>query len=184
MPGSLERVRRCPLCPAVLIGIVYSKYRCTARLIWHQHRPCFTHFPLLNYLGGIFCSIANLPNFLEQKEKNKYFRSNGVNLVNDCNQQKINETQGWEAGRVVSSLYNSYFVGDLGTSWETSRDICNQGKGRNGENYLVDRKKMEKFREPTVICHKENICRSKRRKIFSFSDDICIFTLSHRIGKE
>ena len=85
---------------------------------------------------------------------------------------------------MVSSLYNSYFVGDLGTSWETSRDICNQGKGRNGENYLVDRKKMEKFREPTVICHKENICRSKRRKIFSFSEDICIFTLSHRIGKE
>ena len=112
---------------------------------------------------------------LQQKEKNKCFRSNGVNLVNDCNQQKINDTQGWRAG---NSLYNSYFVGDLGTSWETSRDICNQPEGRNVENYLVDRRKLRSL-EPTVICHRENICCSKSWKIFLFSDDICIFTQSH-----
>ena len=38
---------------------------------------------------------------LQQKEKNKCFRSNGVNLVNDCNQQKINDTQGWEGGELI-----------------------------------------------------------------------------------
>ena len=134
----------------------------------------FYSFPAGQLSWQNFMQCRHPPQLSSTKRKNKYFRSNGVNLVNDCNQQKINDTQGWRAG---NSLYNSYFVGDLGTSWETSRDICNQPEGRNVENYLVDRRKLRSL-EPTVICHRENICCSKSWKIFLFSDDICIFTQS------
>ena len=142
-----------------------------AYLAQHRNVLLISRWPII--LAEFYAVPPSSPTFFD-KSKNKYFRSNGVNLVNDCNQQKINDTQGWEAG---NSLYNSYFVGDLGTSWETSRDICNQPEGRNVENYLVDRRKLRSL-EPTVICHRENICCSKSWKIFLFSDDICIFTQS------
>ena len=60
-----------------------QQYRCPTLLIKHKHR---THFIVLSRLHYLLQIIR----------KNKYFQSNGVNLVNGCNPQKINDTQGWE----------------------------------------------------------------------------------------
>ena len=90
-------------------------------------------------------------------------------------------------GRAGNSLYNSYFVGDLGTSWETSRDICNQHKGRNVENYLVDRRKLRSLdlRVIWVWSVTKKISGIQTGGKYSpFSDDICIFTGEERNREE
>ena len=69
-----------------------------AYLAQHRNVLLISRWPII--LAEFYAVPPSSPTFFD-KSKNKYFRSNGVNLVNDCNQQKINDTQGWEGGELI-----------------------------------------------------------------------------------